>query len=422
MNRRAALAWSVVLTLFAPLVASAASPLPASVFKARRERLMKQLGPGVAVLYGKGEEDRDGFKSHPDFHYLTGVDEPGAVLVLAPGERLNRDYLFLKALDPEEERWTGYRPALGDSLQRSLGFDVVRRTGALESTLQRLLAHQPVLHQIAEPVNASTPQPPEQELYGKLQARVMGLTVKNQQRAIAAMRMVKELDELRLMERAIAITIGAQKVAARAIRPGTTENTVVGLIDLEYRRGGALRPAFPSIVGSGPNSVVLHYPEHDATFAAGALVVVDIGAEIGGYAADITRTWPVDGRFTPEQRAIYEKVLEVQNACIAMIKPGVYYEDVHRRAEEMFRAAGLRDDFTHGLGHGVGLEVHDAFDTGIPLQAGMVVTVEPGLYLKERGFGVRIEDEVLVTSNGHRLLTEALPRDPGEIERMMRGE
>jgi Xaa-Pro aminopeptidase len=151
-------------------------------------------------------------------------------------------------------------------------------------------------------------------------------------------------------------------------------------------------------------------------------VVVDIGAEVDHYAADVTRTYPADGKFSSEQRKIYELVLRVQNECIAMIKPGVYYEDVHRHAEEMFRAAGYRDAFLHALGHGVGLEVHDVFDTGEPMKAGMVVTVEPGLYLANRGFGVRIEDEVLVTSNGHRLLTEKLPREPDAIERMMRGD
>lgn len=423
------------LALAGPLVAGASfaqnatppavpviRPLPASVFKARRERLMKQLGPGVAVLYSKGEEDRDGFKADPSFFYLTGLDEQDAVLVLAPGERVYREYLFLKSIDPEAERWTGVRATIGDSLRTALGFEQVARASALNGVLMRTLSHAPILHHIAAAVSPSAPLPPESELYSKLQARIPGLTVKNAQGAIAAMRQVKGGEEIALMERAIANTAAAQRVAARAIRAGVEENWVAGLIDLEYRRGGSTRPAFPSIVGSGPNSCILHYPEHDHTVPAGSLVVVDIGAEADHYAADVTRTYPADGRFNPEQRRVYEMVLRVQQACIDLVKPGVYYEDLHRKAEEMFRAAGYRDDFIHGLGHWVGLEVHDAGDRGRALEPGMVLTVEPGVYLPRLGFGIRIEDEVLVTKTGHRLLTEALPRDPDAIEKMMRGE
>lgn len=396
------------------------APLPVSVFKARRERLMKDLGAGVAVLYAKGKEDRDGFKSDPDFYYLTGVDESDAVLVLAPGERVYQEFLFLRSLDPEAERWVGERAMIGDSLRDALGFPVVARLGSMNSVLMRLLAHHPTLHHVAAPVSPSAPPSPESELYGKLQGRIPGVSVKNQQQRIAALRQVKSAEELRLMEKAITNTIAAQRVAAHAIRGGVEENWVAGLIDLEYKRGGSTRSAFPSIVGSGLKSCILHYPEHSRTIADGGLVVVDIGAEYDHYAADITRTYPASGRFSPEQRTIYDLVLKVADACIAMVKPGVYYEDLHRKAESMFREAGYRDDFIHGLGHWVGLEVHDAGDRGRALEPGMVLTIEPGLYLRDRGFGVRIEDMVLVTKDGRKLMTEALPRSADEVERMMR--
>ena len=417
-----------VLAVAAPAVAFAqpasapAARLAPAVFKARREALMKTLGAGVAVLYSKGEEDRDGFQSDPSFHYLTGVDEADAILVLAPGERVYREFLFLRSVDPEAERWVGLRGLIGDSLRSALGFDNVLRTSSLNGTLTRLLQHHPTLHHIAPAASASSPVPPEIELYGRLQARMPGLASKNHQTAIAAMRHVKSREELALMERAIDNTIAAHRAAAKAIRPGVEENWVAGLIDLEYKRGGSLRPAFPSIVGSGLNSCVLHYPDHAHTIEAGSLTVVDIGAEVGRYAADITRTYPADGRFTPRQREIYDLVLRVQNACIAMVKPGVFYEDIHRRAEQMFREAGYRDDFIHGLGHWVGLEVHDAGDRGRALEPGMVLTIEPGLYLQRETLGVRIEDMVLVTRDGHRVMTSALPREAEAIERMMRGE
>jgi Xaa-Pro aminopeptidase len=420
-----ALALSCALAFDAPPPAAAQpaqpvpAPLPASVFKARRERLMKELGPGVAILYAKGDEDRDGFKSSPDFYYLTGVDEAEAVLVLAPGARVYREHLFLRSLDPEAERWVGERAMIGDSLREALGFQFVGRLGSMNGTLLRLLAHHPTLHHIAAPVSPSAAPSPESELHGKLQARIPGLTTKNHQGRITAMRQVKSAEELALMERAIANTIAAHRAAARAIAPGAEENWVAGLIDMEYRRGGSTRPAFPSIVGSGPKSVILHYPEHHRTIAAGSLVVVDIGAEYDHYAADITRTYPASGRFTPEQREIYDLVRKVADACIAMVKPGVYYEDLHIQAERLFREAGHRDDFIHSLGHWVGLEVHDAGDRGRALEPGMVLTIEPGLYLRDRGFGVRIEDMVLVTRDGHRVMTAALPREASAVEAMM---
>jgi Xaa-Pro aminopeptidase len=236
------------------------------------------------------------------------------------------------------------------------------------------------------------------------------------------MRSVKEPRELELMESAIATTIAAQHAAARAIQPGVEENWVAGLIDLEFKRGGAVRPGFEDIVGSGRNSTVLHYPEHNDTIQSGGLVVVDIGSDYGHYSADITRTYPADGAFTKEQRAIYDVVLQAQTACIEMVRPGVFFEDIQRRAEEIIRAAGYRDYFPHGIGHFVGLDVHDSGLYSKPLAAGMVITVEPGIYIPDRSLGVRIEDEVLVTSQGHRLLTAALPRDAASVERMMRGE
>jgi Xaa-Pro aminopeptidase len=246
------------------------------------------------------------------------------------------------------------------------------------------------------------------------------VSIKDRTDLLPAMRSVKEPRELDYMERAIAATFAAQHVAARSIRPGVEENWVAGLIDLEFKRAGAVRPGFPSIVGSGANSTILHYPEHDRTIAAGSLVVVDIGSDYGRYSADITRTYPADGHFTPEQRKIYEVVLRAQQTCIDMVRPGVFMEDLQRKAEEIIRAAGYRDYFIHGLGHFVGLDVHDSGLYKKPLAAGMVITVEPGIYIPEKSLGVRIEDQVLVTSNGSRLLTADLPRDPDGVERMMR--
>lgn len=399
-----------------------AKPFSPEVFKARRAKLLKALGAGVAVLHSRGEEDADGFRQDADFYYLTGINEPGAVLVLAPGERTYKELLFLAPRDPDEERWAGVRPSIGDSLRRATGIERIQRSSGLQSFLLRLAQSGGPLHMIGNPGSLDGPPAPEMELYGKLTARLPGLSIKDRTDLLPALRSVKEPRELERIEKAIEATVAAHRVAARAIRPGVEENWIAGLIDLEFKRGGAVRPAFPAIVGSGKNSTILHYPEHSETIEAGSLIVVDIGSDYGRYAADITRTYPADGKFTPEQRRVYEVVLRAQQACIDMIKPGVYFEDLQRKAEEIIRAAGYRDYFIHGLGHFLGLDVHDAGLYRKPLQAGMVLTIEPGVYIPEKSLGVRIEDDVLVTATGHRLLTSALPRDPDAIEALMREE
>jgi len=397
-------------------------PFDASVYRARRERLMKALGGGIAVLYARGEEDREGYRQDSDFFYLTGIAEPGAVLVLCPLERTYRERLFLKPRDPDSERWTGERPAITDSLRTVTGIDRIGRTDGLGGSMMSLLQTSKTLYMIQSPGDPDAPEAPEMALYHKLSSRLPGVEIRDRSDLLPAMRSVKEPRELDYMERAIAATLAAHHAAARAIHPGVEENWVAGLIDLEFKRGGAVRPGFADIVGSGKNSTILHYPEHERTIGADELVVVDIGSDYGHYSADVTRTYPSSGRFTPEQRAIYDIVLRTQNACIDMVRPGIYFEDLQKKAEAMIRAAGYRDYFPHGLGHFVGLDVHDAGLYKKPLAPGMVITVEPGIYIPERSLGVRIEDQVLVTAKGHRLLTEVLPRDALGVERMMKGE
>lgn len=389
------------------------------VYRARREQLMKRLGDGVAVLYSRGAEDRDGFLQDADFHYLTGIGDPGAVLVLAPGERVYKEWLFLQPRDQDAERWTGERADIGDALRRETGFDRIQRTTALNRWLLYVLRNTQTLHQIHAIDLAETA--PETKLYGKLSGAIPGLSIKNRSDLLPYLRSIKEPREIDYMERAIAATMAAHRAAARAIRPGVQENWIEGLVGVEFKRGGAVRPGFSSIVGSGRNSTVLHYPKHDQAIAPGSLVVVDIGADYGHYSADVTRTYPADGTFTPEQRKVYEVVLRAQQAAMEMIRPGVYYEDLHRKAEQVIREAGYRDYFIHGLGHFVGLEVHDAGLYSKPLEAGMVITVEPGIYIPEKALGVRIEDEVLVTPKGYRLLSGDVPRDVAGVEKLMRG-
>jgi len=186
-----------------------------------------------------------------------------------------------------------------------------------------------------------------------------------------------------------------------------------------WRAGGSRRPAYASVVGAGANSTILHYPQSERVMKDGDLLLMDMACEYAHYATDITRTVPINDHFTPEQRKIYDIVLAAQQKTLAMVKPGVYHEDLEKAVRTLIEEAGYGDYFIHGFGHFVGLDVHDVGAYHEPLQAGMVLTIEPGIYLPDKGFGVRIEDEVLVTETGARILTDGLPRTADEVERWM---
>jgi Xaa-Pro aminopeptidase len=234
--------------------------------------------------------------------------------------------------------------------------------------------------------------------------------------------MVKAETEVALLRKAIDITMEAHREAAGVIAPGVFEYEVEGVLEYTFRRNGAERPAFPSIVGSGPFTTILHYDRNDRQMMDGDLVVVDIGAEYSGYAADVTRTYPVSGRFTDRQREIYQIVLDAQKAALERVRPGVAIggpNGVHAAAARVIAEAGYAEYFIHGTSHYLGLYVHDVGSSGRPLEAGMVLTVEPGIYLPEEGLGVRIEDDVLVTADGCKNLSAGLPRSSADVEAWM---
>lgn len=382
---------------------AATSPFGPEVYRERRVALMKLMKGGIAVVYGAAEIDpaNPSARQDSDFSYLTGIqDEAGAILVLAPAERTTREFLLLTPRNPEGGRWDGVRLPLGQSARARTGFDALMRTSALSWLVTGLASRSGELHYLGPIVSLTAPVPPVLELYGKIAARAPGARVVNSHNLIRTMRMVKEPRELALIRRAIAATEGGLLAAMRQARVGMLEAELRDILEAGFRAAGARSLAFPSIVGTGRSAAVLHYTGSAQIIRAGDLVLCDVGAEVGGYAADITRTFPVSGTFSVEQRAVYETVLKAQEAGMRALKAGVVYEDVNRSARDLLEAAGHRDDFWHGLGHFVGLEVHDAGDYAMPLPVDSVVTIEPGIYLPERGLGVRIEDDYLVTASG----------------------
>lgn len=389
------------------------------VYRRRREALLKEMGEGVAVVYANGEEDGDGYRQGSDFLYLTGVLEQGAALVLAPKERTYREFLLLPSRDPEAERWTGEREAIGAALRHRYGFEKIYRTGRLMGLMLDLAGRSPVLWQVSRPESDAESEPKDLALYEKIGDKLPGVSKKSLGWTLARMRSRHGADELAIMQRAVRISEAGFVAAAAVIRSGATEARLEAEAERVWKESGARRPAYSSIVGSGPNSTILHYPRSERTMEDGELVLMDMSAEFAHYAADITRTLPVGGRFSAEQRKIYDVVLKAQKAAFVLVRPGAYYEDLDAAARKVIEDAGYGDYFIHGLGHFVGLDVHDAGAYQEPLAPGMVITLEPGIYLPDRKIGVRIEDDVLVTESGARYLSDGIPREPDEVERWM---
>jgi len=234
------------------------------------------------------------------------------------------------------------------------------------------------------------------------------------------MRRVKDRTEIAAVERAVAVTAEGLDRVARIARPGLHEYEIEAELTRVYRRHGA-RHAFDPIVGAGPNALSLHYKDNSGPIDEGQLLLIDTGAAVDHYCSDVTRTYPASGRFTDRQRDVYETVLRAQQAAIVAARPGVLMGDLHSTAWKVIDEAGLSRHFVHGLGHYLGLETHDVGEIQQPLAPGAVITVEPGVYIPDEKIGVRIEDDVLITESGCRVLSQAIPRSVEEIERLMTG-
>ena len=420
---------------------------------------MRRMEPNsVAILPAAREATRSNdteyrFRQDSDFYYLTGFSEPDAIAVVAPS-RSERYTLFVRPRDKEKETWTGRRAGV-EGAKEKFGADAAFSVEEFQEKLAELLDGARALYYRLGNGNPELDQTIVRQI-----ASMRGRGWRNIHPPQAVvdpgailheMRLFKSDEEIALMQRAADIAAEAHREAMRTARPGMKEYEVEALIEYVFRRSGASAPAYNSIVGGGANATILHYVNNDAELRDGDLLLIDAGAEYEGFASDITRTFPVSGRFTDAQRDIYNLVLDCQEQCIAMVAPGVTMDEMHRRSVEiltdgMVRLGLLKGDvktlieeeqykkfYMHRLGHYLGLDVHDVglYQTDgqpRPVEAGMVMTVEPGLYISEdaedipdkyHGIGVRIEDDVLITREGHRVLTDKAPKRVEEIESLM---
>ncbi len=398
--------------------------VPLDEYRQRRAALRKEVGDSVVILFGHSEQEnggdlRTGFFQEANFYYLTGWKETGAILVLTP----STEVLLIPRRDRDQEKWTGPKLAPEDSNARTVtGFDTLLASEEFESHLAHWMEQGKKIYTLST-------GPKAEGLKRLLPLREFA----DASLPIARLRMKKSASELALIQRATDASVDAHLAAWKMARPGVPEYRVAAVMEGVYFGEGCERNAYAPIVGAGPNAATLHYSANRRTIDQGELVLMDVAAECSMYASDITRTVPASGKFTARQRELYEIVLGAQNAVINAIKPGMSLArtgpmSLNRVAREYFDSHGkdkhgepLGKYFTHGIGHHVGLDVHDANDPSLPLAANMVITVEPGLYIPEEGIGIRIEDLVEVTEKGARILTSHLPRDPDEIEKFFSG-
>ena len=400
--------------------------IDASEYARRREAVLQALEGAAAVVLAGHETPSsspvDRWKTDRLFWYLTGLDyESGAAVLFDPAaeDPERRVTLFLRPRDPEMERWDGSRDPLGLALKGKTGFTSIARTPSLPTKLSdaaRRTKRLACLHPFASYDAAVSP---DLDIFRRISERIPGVVIEDRTGVLPAMRAVKSPAELALIQQAIAVSAAGFEEAMRFIRPGVTEAQIAEKLTAAFRERGA-EPAYAPIVGSGLNGTVLHYVDNDQVVKEGELIVIDYAAAFGGYASDVTRTFPADGVFTSEQREIYEVVLEANLAGIEVARPGATITDVQSAARAVIAKAGYEDHFIHGVGHQLGVEVHDVTPDG-PLVHGMVLTIEPGVYLPQRRLGVRIEDDILLAETGNVNLTAAIPKTVAAIEETMAG-
>ncbi len=428
-------------------------------YRQRRAQLMAQMeANSIAIVPTAVETVRNRDVEHPfrqdsDFYYLSGFAEANACLVLIPGREEGEYILFCEDKDPDMEIWTGRR-AGPEGAAKDFFVDEAYPIEAIDSVLPTLIEGKA---RIYTEMGANS-QFDTQLTHWVNQVKAMvrkGAQVPHEYSALDhllhEMRLIKSSAEIEMMQKAADISAAAHCRAMKAAKPGCFEYQLEAELLHEFTREGSRWPAYPSIVGGGENACILHYTNNDMPIADGGLILIDAGCELDYYAADITRTFPVNGKFSPEQKALYELVLKAQLAAIEQVKPGNSWNAAHEVAvevlvtgllelglltgdiEQLIEDESYKVFYMHRTGHWLGMDVHDVGEYRInkewrPLKEGMVLTIEPGLYIapdckdvdpRWRGIGIRIEDDVVVTADGHHILSHKVPKTVAEIEALM---
>ncbi len=405
--------FSLILVL-STLLSAPAGALPGKTYyQQRRAKLAAWMKPGSLLIIGLGKQAHNTW-SNKYFYYLTGIHNQNSVLLLYKNQDGRaRSLICFQPRSASQERWDGVRPYPDAKTAERLGVMGAVSLKDLRTLLPQLMPLVTALYYDAK----RFPHQSLATLIATERARHRSVAQHSPYGQLVGMRQVKDALELKYLQKAIDITGCALLEAMRSAQPGIWEHELEAVIQYLFRRNGADKAlAFESIVGSGPNSCVLHYNASTRRTRKGELVVLDVGAQYRGYAADVTRTIPISGTFSKRQREIYQIVLRAQKAAIAAVRPGVTLRQIHAVAMRVIQQAGYGRYFIHGTSHWLGLDVHDVGHR-VPLRPGMVLTVEPGIYIPAENLGVRIEDDVLVTQKGAKVLSGWIPKETAEVER-----
>jgi Xaa-Pro aminopeptidase len=409
-----------------------------SYFAARREALLKKIKGSIAVLQGAPDNRAFvRFRQDNNFYYLTGVETPNALLILDGSQ--NRSILFLPPQDQKTERWEGTKLVPGAEARSETGIDEVLEVSRFQDELDKRKGTFQFLYAPSSPhETAATSRDValrhdnrrqadfwdgrisrEAAFENNLKAKLgTSVEIKDLSPLLDEMRRIKDSQEIERLREAGRIGALGFKEAMRAAIPGMHEYQLAALAEFVFSWNGASGTAFNPIVGSGPNSCVLHYSRNDRAMAAGDIVVFDFGPEYLYYGSDISRTFPISGRFSEEQAKVYQAVLEAQTAAIERVRPGATFYALDEAVYQALRRSGYAKYQEHSVSHYVGMSTHDV-GKAAPFEAGVVITVEPGVYMPDRNLGVRIEDTVLVTNNGCEILSGGAPKGIAEIEKLM---
>ena len=456
------------MCLLAGATVCAAGPLQEDL-KARRARAMERLGADALAIFWSAptrvySADVDyEYRQDSNLLYLTGIDQEETILVLMPGHPTRREVLFVREADARREHWNGHSLTPAEATVQT-GIATVMTANqfegfvasALGSNQERPIANVSLL---LEPQRSLTAEPgPVRQFAARLRERFFGFQVKDATPILNELRQIKTPYEQEVMRKSALISSDAHKAGMRAAAPGKFEYQVEAAIEEVYMRNGAMSWGYPSIVGSGPNATILHYNRSSRQMQAGDVLLVDAAANYQGLTVDITRSYPISGRFSPAQRELYEIVFAAQEAGIKAAKIGARTQDIQNACDEVLRAGLVRlglatqatgNQFkiwaTHGVTHWIGHDVHDVGVRGKPLAAGMTFVIEPGIYIREaaldnlpktpenlafiekvraavqkyKDIGIRIEDSFLLTENGLENLSRSVPRTLDEVERFM---
>ena len=417
-------------------------------YRARREALAKKASGSAILLFAPTEAEGPnavyGFRQDDNFFYLSGWLEPGAALLIVPaaeasGNTPARPYseiLFLAANNKVEEKWTGPKLSASDpKAPQVTGFDKVEVLDQLRDDLARLLSERPTVYTDLAAYGHESASTNGLDWLKRSNAFIPSATYQDVKPLLSSLRTTKDAGEIELLRKAADASVAAHFAAMRAMKPGMNEREISAVLQYEWTKRGCARPSYAPIVGAGFNSTVLHYSDDSAPIHDGDLVVIDAAGEYAMYASDITRTLPANGKFTARQREIYDIVLGAQQAAIAAFQSGkstirkggpnslfdVAYNYINTHGKDL-HGEPLGKYFIHGLGHYVGLAVHDPDDYSVPLGPGSVFTIEPGIYIPEEKLGVRIEDTLYVDASGKLInLGAALPHTAEDVERAMAG-